>query len=145
MNFNVIFLGNLGADPELKNLDNGHTVCNFSVAANRRWKGSAGGEPVEETTWYRVAAWGPLAEVCHQYLHKGSPVFVIGRLVPDRETGGPKVWLDSTGKPRGSFDVTAVEVKFLGNRGDSPGDNNHESRPVSDCGDDGLTEDEIPF
>ncbi len=139
MNINVMFVGHLGADPDLRETPQGQQVCNFSVASNRSWTGPDD-ERKEEVTWFRLAAWGPLAQVCDQYLRKGSPVFVLGRLQPDRETGGPRVWLDSNGAYRASFEVTAVEVKFLGGRTESSGMDESDAEIVSE-----EDAQEIPF
>jgi single-strand DNA-binding protein len=112
--FNTILIGNLGSDPELRDLGQGKVVCNFSVATNYRWKDSDGNR-VEKTTWFKIAVWGRQAELCKKHLCKGSFVFVLGRLRPD-QTGGPHIWQDSNGKPKASFEVTAVEVQFLDGR-----------------------------
>ena len=113
----LIIAGNLGGDPELRSTPSGQSVCSFTVATNRRWQ-SASGERQEETVWFRVSVWGKMGEVCKQYLTKGRPVLCEGRLTPDRETGGARVWVDQTGKARASFDMTATDVRFLGTRGE---------------------------
>ena len=81
----VIIMGNLGRDPEMRYTPQGTPVTNFSVATSYKWTG-ADGTPNEETTWFRVSAWGRMAEVCNEYLSKGRQVFVEGRLRPDPET-----------------------------------------------------------
>ena len=113
----LIIAGNLGGDPELRSTTSGQSVCSFSVATNRRWQ-SAAGERQEETVWFRVSVWGKMAEVCKQYLTKGQKVLCEGRLSPDKETGGPRVWTDQSGKQRASFEMTAMEVRFLSSRGE---------------------------
>src|SRR5215210_56827 len=75
----VQLLGHLGADPELRILDNGQTLATFSIATSRRWKDAAG-QDQDETEWSRIAAWGKLAEIAGQYLRKGSRVYLEGRL-----------------------------------------------------------------
>lgn len=112
----VMIIGNLGRDPEMRYTPSGTAVTNFSIATNRRWTNNEG-EQVEEVTWFRISAWGKLAEVCNQYLSKGRQVFIDGALRPD-ENGGPRVWTGKDGQPRASFEVTAHSVKFLGSRGD---------------------------
>jgi single-strand DNA-binding protein len=72
-------MGYLGADPEMKYTPTGRAVTNFRVAVNRRWRNTEG-QPQEKTEWFRVVAWGSLAEVSNQYLQKGTPVYVAGRL-----------------------------------------------------------------
>jgi single-strand DNA-binding protein len=113
----LIIVGNLGRDPELRYTPDGTPVCDFSVAANRRWT-NADGSPGEETVWFRVTAWRRLAETCGQYLRKGRQVMIEGRLQADPDTGGPRVWTGNDGAARASFEVTAATVKFLGGRGE---------------------------
>lgn len=113
----VTIVGNLGRDPEMRYTPSGVPVTHFSVATNRRWT-SADGTPGEETAWFRVSAWSRLAETCNQYLSKGRQVLVEGRLVPDPDTGGPRVWTGNDGVARASFEVRALTVKFLGGRGE---------------------------
>jgi single-strand DNA-binding protein len=136
----IIIVGNLGRDPEMRYTPDGTAVTNFSVATNRRWN-SADGSQAEETIWFRVTAWRQLAELCNQYLSKGRSVLVEGRMTPDRETGGPRIWTGNDGQPRASYEVTALTVKFLGGRGDG-GDTSgsYQEAPPPEIG-----EDEIPF
>jgi single-strand DNA-binding protein len=110
----IIIAGHLGRDPEMRYLPNGTPVTNFSVAANRRWTGQDG-QTQEETIWFRVSAFGRLAETCNQYLSKGRPVLIEGRLRPD-ENGGPRLWTGQDGTVRASFEVVAQTVRFLGRR-----------------------------
>lgn len=112
----IILIGNLGKEPEMRYTPSGQPVVSFSVATNRSYNG-AEGQPVKETTWFRVTAWGKQAETCNQYLHKGSKVLVEGRLTPDPDTGGPHIW-ESNGKMGASFEVTASTVRFLSGRDD---------------------------
>ena len=126
----LVIVGNLGSDPEMRHTQSGQAVTNFSVATNRKWTDNAG-QTHEEVSWFRVAAWGKLAEVCSQYLAKGRQVLVEGRLTAD-ENGGPKVWQAQDGSYRASFEVTAFEVRFLGSNGASRENT-------------ALTEDEVPF
>jgi len=143
----VTIVGNLGNDPEMRYTPSGQAVTNLSVATNRRWTGSDG-QQQEETVWFRVSVWGKQAESCNQYLSKGRQVLVEGRLTPDRETGGPRIWTDQNGNPRASYEMSAFEVKFLsggsggGGRDDSYGSTMGGSPAASDPG---ITEDEIPF
>lgn len=76
----VMFIGHIGRDPEIKYLPNGDAVCNFSVASSERWKDKATGEMQERTEWLRCNAFQRLAEVCGEYLKKGSLVYVEGKL-----------------------------------------------------------------
>jgi len=116
----LTIVGNLGRDPEMRYTSDGTPVTNFSVATNRRWTNRDGSQG-EETIWFRVTAWRRMAEVCNEYLEKGRQVLVEGRLQPDQETGGPRVWTDRDGQPRASYEVTAQTVKFLGRGVAAPG------------------------
>jgi single-strand DNA-binding protein len=112
----LILIGNLGKDPETRFTPSGNPVTTLSVATNRRYHGT-GGQPVKETTWFRVTVWGKQAEACNGFLHKGSKVLVEGRLAPDPETGGPHIW-ESNGKVSALYEVTASVVRFLSGRED---------------------------
>lgn len=139
----VVIVGNLGRDPELRYTPQGDAVTSFSVATNRRWTGRDG-QPVEETTWFRVSVWGKQAEACNQYLSKGRQVLVEGSLTPDRETGGPRIWTDSEGRSRAGYDLRAISVQFLSGGGGGPGagaGDYQNDYPEPDT----IAEDEIPF
>ena len=101
----IVIVGNLGSKPELRYLDNGQAVCNFSLASNRRWTGTDG-EKHEETTWHRVAVWGKQAEAVNQYLDKGSKAAVIGRV-------RASAYVNKNGEPAASLEVTSLCVEFL--------------------------------
>ena len=111
MNQLIILVGNVGKDPEMKYTPSGQAVTTFSMATTHQYVSN--GEKVKETTWFRVNVWGKSAEAVHQYVKKGAKVYVEGRLVADKATGGPKVWTKQDGTPSASFDVTASTVKFL--------------------------------
>lgn len=134
----LIIVGNLGRDPEMSYLPSGQAVTNFSVATNRQYTAS-NGEKVKETTWFRVSAWGRQAETCNQYLRTGSRVLVEGRLNPDKETGGPRVYNRRDGSLGASYEITSERVVFLTSR-DEQG-----SFPGEEPGDEMIEEDEIPF
>jgi len=138
----TIIAGNLGGDPDLRYTPQGDAVCNFSVACNRKWKGQDG-QGQEETVWFRVTVWGKQAEVCNQYLTKGRQVMVVGRLVPDKATGGPRIWTDNNGNARSSFELRGLDVKFMGGAATGA------ERPTGQSGQSGppdhVAEDEIPF
>ncbi|MBE7550194.1 MAG: single-stranded DNA-binding protein [Anaerolineales bacterium] len=135
----LTIVGNLGSDPEMRYTPSGQAVTNFRVATNRKWVGNDG-QPQEETTWFRVTVWGKQAETCNQYLSKGRQVLVEGRLKPEIN-----IWTGQDGKPHGSYEVTAYEIKFLGGRGGESGGSYSNSGPGAPAEDPGLTEDEIPF
>jgi single-strand DNA-binding protein len=136
----LIIVGNVGRDPEMRYTPSGQAVTSFSVASNRKYT-SSNGEQVNETIWFRVSAWGKQAEVCNQFLKKGSRVLVEGRLTPDRTTGGPRLWQKQDGTSAASFEVTAQTVRFLTTRAES------ESSMSGDSGDMATApaEDDIPF
>ena len=97
-----ILVGNLGKDPELSYSPQGKAICELSLAVNRK-RGDA-----DETTWYKVTAWGDLAERCNKYLAKGKQVLVSG--------DGLKVsvWKGKDGEARATVELTARDVRFLG-------------------------------
>lgn len=76
----VTLIGNLGRDPEIRYAASGAANANFSIAISRKWKDKNSGEPKEHTEWVNIVAFGRLAEVCGEYLKKGAPVYVEGRL-----------------------------------------------------------------
>ncbi|HSS19366.1 MAG TPA: single-stranded DNA-binding protein [Pyrinomonadaceae bacterium] len=107
MSFNkVILVGNLGRDPELRYTPQGTPVCSFSMATNERRKDKTG-EMQDQTTWFRVTLWGRQAETASQYLTKGRPVYIEGRLRVEE-------WTDRDGKPRHTLEVTATDMQFIG-------------------------------
>jgi single-strand DNA-binding protein len=112
----VIIVGNLGGDPQMRYMPDGTAVTSFSVATNFSWTDRQSGQKVDETTWFRVSVWGRQAETANQYLSKGRRVLVEGRLTPDKETGGPRLWTGQDGTTRSSFELRADNVKFVGGR-----------------------------
>jgi single-strand DNA-binding protein len=114
----LFILGNLGREPEMRFTPSGQAVTDMNVASNRVYTDSSG-QKVTETTWYRVTAWGTLAENCNAYLHKGSKVFIEGRLKPDPETGGPRIYYRDDGTAGSSFEMTAQIVQFLDSKSDN--------------------------
>ena len=134
----LVIVGNLGTDPEMRYTPSGQAVTNFNVATNRRYTTSDGNQ-VDETTWFRVSTWGKQAEICNQYLKKGNKVLVEGRLNPDRESGGPRIWTRQDGTSAASYEITAEQVRFLTPRGEADSGYSTESSP-------GVSEpDDIPF
>ena len=104
--FNRVFLmGNLTRDPELRYTPQGTAVANLGMAVNRRFKDRSG-EQKEEVCFLTVVAWDKQAEVCNQYLQKGSPVFVEGRLQS-------RTWQDNEGKNKRVIEVRADRIQFL--------------------------------
>lgn len=107
-------IGNLGGDPEMRYSQNGRPFTTFSVACSWNYTTSEG-ERREETQWFRVTAGGRLAEVCSQYLRKGSKVYIEGRL-------SSRTWEGADGQKRFGLDINAAEMQMLDTRprGDSP-------------------------
>jgi single-strand DNA-binding protein len=105
----VILVGNLGKDPESRYLPDGGAVCNFSIATTDKWKDKAG-ETQERTEWHRVSTFSKLAEICGEYLKKGSQVYVEGRLQTRK-------WQDKEGKDRYTTEIVADRMQMLGSRG----------------------------
>ena len=106
----VIILGNLGRDPELRYTPSGSAVCNVSIATTRNWKSREGGERQEETEWHRVVFYDRLAEIAGEYLKKGSPVYVEGRI-------RTRKWQDKDGQDRYTTEIMADNMQLLGSRG----------------------------
>ncbi len=106
----VMIIGNLGRDPEMRYTPSGRPVTTFSVGSTRTWVSSDGRH--EETEWFNVIAWGSLAEICNQYLHKGGQVYVEGRLQSRK-------WEDTEGRKHTSTEIVAEEMIMLGDRRDS--------------------------
>jgi single-strand DNA-binding protein len=139
----IILAGNLGRDPEMRYTPSGQAVTSFSVATNRQWTNS-NGELIKETVWFRVSAWGKMAETCNQYLKKGSKVLVEGRLTADATSGGPRIWTGQDGQPRASFEVSAQTVRFLSSRGEG-GDQGGGAPPAEEGSIGGEGDENIPF
>jgi single-strand DNA-binding protein len=116
MSFNkIILVGNLGRDPELRYTPQGTPVCSFSLATNEKRKDRATGENQDLTTWFRVTLWGRQAETASQYLTRGRPVYIEGRLRVEE-------WTDRDGKPRHTLEVHATDMQFIGGgRGEEGG------------------------
>ena len=110
----VILIGNLGKAPDLKFLPSGQPVANFSIATSEKWKDKSTGESKEQTEWHNIVIFGKLAEICGQYLKKGSSVFVEGRLQTRK-------WQDKDGQDRYTTEIIANEMEMLGSRGDQSG------------------------
>lgn len=110
----ITIVGNVGRDPEMRYTSEGVGVCNFSVAVNKRRRNRNTNEYIDQTTWFRVAAWRNLAETCSQYVHKGMQIMVVGEVNADAYVG-------QDGQARANLEITARDIKFLGRRGDSEG------------------------
>ena len=104
-----IGIGNLGRDPEMRYTATGEAMCNFSIACSESWKDKQTGEKKEVTEWVRISFFGKLAEICGQYLKKGSQVYVEGSL-------RTRKWTDKDGQERYSTEIRGDEMKMLGSR-----------------------------
>jgi single-strand DNA-binding protein len=104
----VIVAGNLTRDPEYRNIASGQSVCRLGLATNRQFKNRQTGSLVQEVCYIDVDVWGAQAETCRQYLQKGRPVLIEGRLKLDS-------WEDQTGQKRSKHSIVAERVVFLGN------------------------------
>ena len=105
----VILIGNLGRDPEVRYLPSGEAVANFSIATTEKWKDKSG-ESQEQTEWHRVSFFGRQAEICGEYLRKGSAVYVEGRLQTRK-------WTDKDGNERSTTEIRGDRMQMLGARG----------------------------
>lgn len=111
----VILVGNLGRDPEVRYTANGAAMCNLSIATTFNSRDSQTGERREETEWHRVVMFNRLAEIAGEYLRKGRPVYIEGRL-------RTRKWQGQDGQDRYTTEIIADQMQMLGGRGDSSGD-----------------------
>jgi len=105
----VILIGNLGKDPEVRYMPSGSAICNLRIATTRTWKDKTSGERQEETEWHSVALFDRQAEIAGEYLKKGRPVYIEGRLKTRK-------WTDKEGQERYTTEVIASEMVLLGSR-----------------------------
>lgn len=105
----AIIVGNLGRDPETRYMPDGNAVANLNVATTYRWKDKASGEQKEETEWHRVNLRGRQAEVAGEFLKKGSPVYIEGRL-------RTRKWADKDGVERYTTEIIASSIQLLGSK-----------------------------
>ncbi len=106
----AILIGNLGGDPEIRYTQSGTQVASFTVATTERFKGKDG-QMQENTEWHRIVAWNRLAEICGEYLHKGSRVYIEGKIQTRK-------WQDQSGNDRYTTEIVAREMKMLSARGE---------------------------
>lgn len=134
----VILVGNLGKDPEVKYTPSGTAIANFSIATAESWKGKDG-EKQERTEWHNVVAFGKLAEICGEYLHKGKQVYVEGRIQT-------RQWEDRDGNKRYTTEVVANTMQMLGKVDDVPSSSGGVvSEPPSTPPPDTSELDDVPF
>ena len=101
----AILVGNLGGDPELRYTPSGTAVANFTLATHEQWKGKDG-EKGERTEWHRIVAWSRLGEICGEYLHKGSQVYIEGRIQT-------RSWEDRDGNKKYTTEIIAQSMQML--------------------------------
>lgn len=135
----ITIVGYLGNDPDMRFTPNGQAVTSFSLATSRKYTNNSG-QQVDETTWFRISVWGAQAESCNQYLSKGRPVLVVGRLRPDPQTGNPRIFTRQDGSMGASYEVHAQSVRFLPS---GKGTASYEEDFGDEAG--GPEGDEIPF
>lgn len=110
----VILIGNLGKDPETRYLPSGDAVTNITVATTESWKDKKSGDKQEHTEWHRISFFGRQAEIAGEYLKKGSPVYIEGRI-------RTRKWQDKEGQDRYSTEIVADRMQLLGGRGSGGG------------------------
>ena len=125
----AILIGRLGNDPETKTMNSGDSVCNFSLATSEKW--TKDGQKQEKTEWHKITAYRKLADVCGNFLEKGSQIYVEGKITY-------REWQDKEGQKRVSTEIIADKVEVLGS-GKSKGGENRQPKPAGDDGE------EIPF
>lgn len=131
----VIVVGNMGQDPETRYMPSGAAVTNISVATSESWKDKQTGEQKERTEWHRVVMFNRLAEIAAEYLHKGSQVYIEGKL-------RTRKWQDKSGNDRYSTEIVADQMQMLGGKTDHAKQPEN-SQPVQPGPDD--FDDDIPF
>lgn len=148
----IVIVGYLGKDPEMRYTPTGVPVTSFSMAVSRNWTDQSG-QRQEKTIWFRVSAWRKLAETVSQYATKGRLVLVTGELEE------PRIYTDRDGTARTSLEVTAQNVRFLGSKGEGdgasyagagenhsgPADKGHESSGGATGGRGSSSDEDIPF
>ena len=142
MNLNkVMIIGNLTRDPETRNLPSGQSVSSFSVATNRRWKDAQTGEPKEASEFHNIVAWGKLADICNQYLKKGSKVYLEGRLQT-------RSWDDQNGNKKYRTEIVANNLIMLDRAGSVPGTKSEAPAPTKKdekSAEEEISVEDIPF
>lgn len=140
----VILMGNCGRDPEVRYLPSGKAVANVSIATSTKRKDKDSGEYIEETQWHRVTLYDRLAEIAGEYVKKGKPIYVEGRLKYGKFT-------NKDGIEQNTCDVIATELQLLGGRDDgersapSPAPSRSAKPPAPASGGFSDMDDDIPF
>lgn len=118
----VILIGNLGRDPEIKELESGTKIAKFSLATNENFK-DRNGEWQQRTEWHNIVLWSNLAERAEKYLHKGSMIFIEGKL-------GTRKWQDENGNDRYTTEVTGLSFRILDKRENTDSQHTTENKPA---------------
>lgn len=117
----VIILGRLGKDPEVRNLDNGTAIANFTVATSESYKDKSTGEKKENTEWHNVVLWKNLAELAQKYLHKGDQVYIEGKIKT-------RSW-EKDGVTRYTTEIVGENLTFVGSKGNNGGSGSTDDLP----------------
>jgi single-strand DNA-binding protein len=133
----VILVGRLGDEPQLKHASNGNAIANFSVATSESWTDKNTGQKQEKTEWHRVSCFGKVAEIAGQYLHKGSQVYIEGKLQTRK-------WQDKSGADRYTTEVSLSGFNGVLQMLDSKGSNQQTQQDPVEKTPDGF-DDDIPF
>jgi len=133
----VIIVGNLGKDPETKYMPSGDAATNFTVATTESWKDKATNEKKEATEWHRISAFGKLAEICGEYLKKGSQVYIEGKIKTRK-------WQDKEGVDRYTTEIVADRMQMLGGKPQQSNDAD-EKEDKEEKGSFANMKDDIPF
>ena len=135
----VTLIGNLGQDPEIRHTQNGTAIANLRVATSESWKDKQTGERQERTEWHTVVFFGKVAEICQQYLRKGSQIYVEGSLQTRK-------WQDQNGNDRYSTEIKGRDMQMLGGRqeGHTPPSTGQATQGTAEPASDPF-EDTIPF
>ncbi len=122
----VILIGRVGAEPEVRYMPNGNAVANVRLATNDSYKDKTSGQMQESTEWHRVVMFSKLAELVGQYVHKGSLLYIEGRIRTNK-------WQDQSGQDRYTTEIVANEMQFLGGNGrdDAAESFNQDAAPTS--------------
>lgn len=135
----VILVGNLGKDPDMRYTAGGDAVANLSIATSESWNDNQTGEKKEKTEWHRVVFFRRIAEVCGEYLKKGSSVYIEGSL-------RTRDWEDDQGNKRYTTEIIGREMQMLGGRRSEDNmDQSPQMNSSSPQPEEGLVDDEIPF
>ena len=123
------FIGNLGKDPDMRYTASGEAICNFSIACSESWKDKNTGEKKEQTEWVRISFFGKLAEICGQWLKKGSQVYIEGSM-------RTRKWTDKDGQEKYTTEIRGNEMKMLGGKPEGGGQrqqsNEHDQTPATE-------------